>query len=79
MRFDINDIMFNYKTRDKKDKTTYELKSKSYNTFVDIVYLKETFDILGTDIKISLNGNLKVVSVINNNGELGVIMPIAKY
>lgn len=75
-----DDVLYAYKTRSKDDsKNLYNLKSKSYSVYVDIVYLKETLDILGKDLKCSLNGEHRPVLFQNKEQEQGLIMPVKKY
>lgn len=76
----LDDIMYAYKTRSKDtSKNLYNLKSKSYDVYVDVVYLKETLDILGKDLKCCLNGECRPVLFENEEQEQGLIMPIKKY
>lgn len=76
VKLDYNDIIKAYKTRDKKGRTLYELKSKSYRVTVDIVYLKENYELLGKDIKACLYGEYKPVLFINNENEKGIVCPV---
>jgi hypothetical protein len=80
---DIKDIVYKYKIRNKKDKRAdenyYMLKSKSYTVYVDIIFLKETIDILGQDLKVSITGELKPIYFENNSQEQAIVLPIKKY
>lgn len=78
VKLDYNDIIKAYKKRDKKGITLYELKSKSYSVSVNIVYLKENYEILGKDIKACLYGEYKPILFINDKNEKGIICPVRK-
>lgn len=78
VKLDYNDIMKAYKLRDKKGVTLYELKSKSYSVSVNIVYLKENYEILGKNIKACLYGEYKPILFINEKNEKGILCPIRK-
>lgn len=78
VKLDYNDIMRTYKTRDKKGITLYELKSKSYRVSVNIVYLKENYEILGKHITGCLYGEFKPILFINEKNEKGIVCPVRK-
>lgn len=77
---DIKNIMYNYKTRDikNKEKNLYIIKLKDYEIALDIQYLKEMFDILGTDLIVRANGEHKAIYMENNQGENGILLPIRR-
>lgn len=78
VELDIQDIMYQFKIRDtkNKDKNIYIIKLKDYEIAVDVQYLKEMFDILGTDLIVRANGELKPLYMENKQGEKGILMPI---
>ena len=78
---DINDIMYHYKTRDtkSKEKNLYIIKLKDYEVALDVQYLKEMFDILGTDLIVRANGEYKAIYMENKQGENGILLPIKRY
>lgn len=83
VELDIKDILVKHSLRNKKDKgdksNFYELKSTSFNIKINIDYLKDTLDILGNDLKCSLNEERKPIYFENKNGETGIVLPIVSY
>ena len=78
---DINDIMYHYKIRDtkNKDKNLYIIKLKDYEVALDVQYLKEMLDILGTEVIVRANGEHQAIYMENKQGENGVLLPVKRY
>lgn len=75
---DIDNIMFSYKTRNKKEKESfyYTLNSENIKAVVDVEFLKDAIDILGKNIQYCLIGEHSPILLINENKESGVILPL---
>lgn len=82
VKIDLDDITAVYKMRNKRQdqkKTLYTLKSKSYEVNVDISFLKDTIDIMGTDTKLFLTGEKTPVQFKNKDDERAILLPIMKF
>lgn len=76
----VADVMYHYKTRDikNKDKNLYIIKLKDYEVALNVQFLKEMFDILGTDLTVRANGEHQAIYMENNQGENGILLPIRR-
>lgn len=77
IKIDINDILAFYKMHHKNaDKELYELgEYGNYN----IDYLKNMIDILGTNVKVYYQGDLRPLYFINESDEVGLVLPCRKF
>ena len=48
---------------------------------VNIIFLKNVIDVLGTDVDvyISIDNDYKPIVIINKDNEKGIVLPIKKY
>lgn len=74
---DLDDIVSFYKMHHKRaSKELYDLKE--YGLY-NIDYLKNIIDILGKDIKVYYQGEYKPLYIVNENNEIGLVLPCRKY
>lgn len=77
VKIDLNDMEQFYKLHKKNAKEeTYKIK----NMNVNIIFLKNVIDVLGTDINVYVPKNeYKPIVIINKDNEKGLVLPIKKY
>ena len=73
IKIDINDIMSFYKMHHKNAKEEL-YKLDEYGSY-NIDYLKNIIDILGTNVKVYYQGNLRPLFFENENKEIGLVLP----
>jgi hypothetical protein len=72
VKLDINDLMAFIKTNKKDKNAIYKLGDSFYNP----KYIKNVIDVLGENCKIYFQGEYKPLYFVNDNEELGVVLPI---
>ncbi|MBQ6628566.1 MAG: hypothetical protein IJI98_11185 [Methanosphaera sp.] len=77
VKIDLNDMEQFYKLHKKNAKVeTYKIN----NMNVNIIFLKNVIDVLGTDINVYVPKNeYKPIVIINKDNEKGLVLPIKKY
>lgn len=71
---DLNDLESFCKMH-KKDKEVYKIGTQNFNPH----YVKNIVDVLGKNLKIYYQGELKPLFFVNDKEEIGLVMPCKKY
>ena len=78
LTIDVDDLVAFIKTNKKeieKKNALYTIGSCTY----DPRYVKNVIDIIGKDCKIYFQGELKPLYFVNDNEEIGLVLPVKKY
>ena len=78
LTIDVDDLVAFIKTNKKeieKKNALYTIGSCTY----DPRYVKNVIDVIGKDCKIYFQGELKPLYFVNDNEEIGLVLPVKKY
>jgi len=75
LKLDINDLMGFINTNKKDKHALYKLGTCNYNPW----FIKNVVDIIGKNCKIYFQGDLKPLYFVNDNEEIGVVLPVRKF
>ena len=75
LKLDVNDLMGFIKTNKKDKNALYKLGDNFYNP----TFIKNVIDVIGEKCKIYFQGDLKPLYFVNNNDEIGVVLPVRTY
>ena len=75
LELDVNDLVSFIKTNKKEKRPLYKLGECTY----DPNYIKNVIDVIGTDCKIYFQGKLKPLYFVNDQEEIGVVLPVVSH
>lgn len=75
LTLDINDLMGFIKTNTKDKKALYKLGECFYNAR----YIKNVIDVIGQKCKIYFQGEYKPLYFVNDENEIGLVLPVKTY
>ena len=75
LTLDITDLIAFIKTHKKEDKPLYKIGECMYNAN----YVKNIIDVIGKDFKIYFQGDLKPLYFVNDNEEIGIVLPVKEF
>ena len=71
----MEDLMAFIKTNKKDKNALYKLGENFYNA----TFIKNVIDVIGEKCKIYFQGDLKPLYFVNNNDEIGIVLPVRTY
>lgn len=72
---DMDDLVSFIKMNKKEKRPLYQIGECKYNAN----YVKNVIDVLGKEVKIYYQGELKPLFFENNDGEIGLVLPVRTY
>ena len=73
--FDLDELEYAYKLGKKDKDVLFKIGNQSFNP----QFVKNIVDVLGKDLKLYYQGELKPLFLVNGKNEIGLVLPIKKY
>lgn len=73
--FDLDELEYTYKLGKKDKDVLFKIGEQSFNP----QFVKNIVDVLGKDLKLYYQGELKPLFFVNDKNEIGLVLPIKKY